>query len=63
MDQEKKPILMAQMGVEVCGALQHNLLSPLDFWDQKNPKNTLLKVRNVGFKVQKNTIVLSRLLV
>lgn len=49
MDQEKKPILMAQMGVEVCGALQHNLLSPLAFCDQKNPKNTLLKVRNVGY--------------
>jgi len=48
MDQEKKPILMAQMGVEVCSAQQHNLLAPLAFCDQKNPKNTLLKVRNVG---------------
>jgi hypothetical protein len=47
MDQEKKPILMAQMGVEVCAAQQHNSLSLLAFCDQKNPKNTLLKVRNV----------------
>jgi len=51
MDQEKKPILMAQMGVEVCSAQQHNLLSPLAFCDQKNPKNTLLKVRNVGYNI------------
>ena len=34
MDQGKKPILMAQMGVEVCGAQQHNSLSLLAFCDQ-----------------------------
>jgi len=48
MDQEKKPILMAQMGVEVFSAQQHNLLASLVFCDQKNPKNTLIKVPNVG---------------
>ncbi|MFH1949988.1 MAG: hypothetical protein ABIL06_00060, partial [Pseudomonadota bacterium] len=37
-------------GSDACSAQQHNLLSYLPFFGKKTPKNTLLKVRNVGYK-------------
>lgn len=38
-------------GSDACSAQQHNLLSYLAFCSKKTPKNTLLKVRNVGCKI------------
>ena len=37
-------------GSDACSAQQHNLLSYLAFCSKKTPKNTLLKVRNVGLR-------------
>jgi len=43
-------------GGDACSAQHHNFLLLLVFYDQKTPKKTLLKVRNVGINISQTQI-------